>query len=293
MKVAKIITTSFAPRSIRKNTSLSGTPLGYFSHSQNFTTNEEILELIKYTLKLEDEINPGCSVDLIIVNNMTGWINGDNYLNSINNKKIHSGIVKILHRENIGRSFGGYNFAVEKYKGEYDFYIFTEDDILINKEKYAEIGIKEFRNCENCGFIAFQALSLKFKDNSLENSVHAHGGVGLTSYAVLEKVIKKYGKLAYSSNINNQDYESIIEHGEVAFTNRISKMGYNLIAISQKIKLYEYAYDRIRNITVPRYASITDILIYNLKQKLIKINIIKKLIRNIKQNTKLKKYNGK
>ena len=277
MKVAKIITTSFVERSIRMKTNLSGDPLGYFSHSQNFTTNEEILELIKFTLNLEVAINPGCSVDLIIINNKTGWDKGDIYLDSIKNKKINSGIVKILHRENIGRSFGGYNFAVDKFKDEYDFYIFTEDDILINKENYASIAIEEFMKCKNCGFIAFQGLSMKFKNYSLENSIHAHGGVGLTSYSVLEKVINKYGNLAYSSNLDHQDYESIIEHGEVAFTNRIYKMGYKLTSISRKIKLYEYAYDKIRNIKVPRYATKIDIIIFYLKKHLIKFKIIKRL----------------
>ena len=275
MKVVKVITTSFVPRAVRLSTDLSGNPLGYFSHSQNFTAREQIIDLIKYTLEVESEVDPGCDTDIIFVNNQIGWSDGDEYLNSINGKKIKRGCIKVIHRENIGRSFGGYNSAVKIFGSEYDYYIFTEDDILINGDHYALRGIDAFINCANCGFVAYQSISEQFRQCSREDSLHAHGGVGLTSYMVLDQVIQKYENLPFSSSPADQTYESIIERGEVAFTNVIHKMGYNLIAINEEIKLYEYAYDRMRGISKRRYASPSERWIYYFKQYLMKFSIVR------------------
>jgi hypothetical protein len=277
MKVAKVITTSFLPRTIRPSTELSGNPLGYFSHSQNFTKPEQVIDLLRLTLEIESNVNPGCRTDLIFVNNNCGWNEGKYYLNSINGMKNRYGSIKVVHRENIGRSFGGYNAAVKLFGDEYKYYIFTEDDILINQDHYAAIGIKEFINCKNCGFVAYQSISTQFGLRNREDSLHAHGGVGLTSYDVLKKVIEKYMNLPFSSSPTEQTYFDIIEKGEVAFTNTIYKMGYNLIAIDKKVKLYEFAYDRMRGIEKPRYANQKEKLIYYTKNYLIKFWIIKKL----------------
>ena len=200
MKIAKVITTSFISRTIRDKTCLSGRPLGNFSHSQNFTTPESIIDLIKYTLNCESKIDPGCKVDLIFVNNQVGYELGDQYLDSINDTKTKNGIIKIIHRENIGRSCGGYNAAVKLFGSKYDYYIFTEDDILINGNNYASIAINTFEGCSNCGFVAYQSISDQFLDRPRSESLHAHGGVGLTSYKVLEHVLKKYGDLPYSKS---------------------------------------------------------------------------------------------
>ena len=158
VKVAKVITTSFIPRVVRERTELCGRPLGYFSHSQNFTTEASIIDLVKFNIEKELECDPGVDVDLIIVNNDTGWKYGKDYLNSLERTKLKRGNIRVFHRDNFGRSFGGYNFAFEKLKDLYDFFIFTEDDILISFHNYAAIAIEIFNSIENCGFVAFQEL---------------------------------------------------------------------------------------------------------------------------------------
>ena len=48
MKIAKVISTCFKRGRIRINTQLTGDPLGFFSHSQNFSTVTDTINLINY-----------------------------------------------------------------------------------------------------------------------------------------------------------------------------------------------------------------------------------------------------
>ena len=281
-KVAKIITTSFCPRVVRESAELTGNPLGYFSHSQKFTTPESIIDLIKLNIEKELSCDPGADVDLIIVNNDTGWKLGRSYLDGIDNIKLPRGIVRIFHRENYGRSFGGYNFAFEKLRTEYDYFIFTEDDILLTKDNYALLGIESFEKINNCGFVAYQSLTDKsFLNLSKEDTLHAHGGVGLSSTKVLTNLYKKSGNLPYAIQETSQDYEDIIRYGEVNFTNKISKLGYRLINIPSDTKLYSFAYDEMRGITVERYATFYEKMQYFIKLYLYKIPYIRAIFRRL------------
>ena len=94
MKVAKIVATCFKAKSVNLKTKLTGNPLGYYFHSQNFTTTKDFIELINLHVKLDISTNPGNDLDLILVNSDVGNIEGNNYLNKLNNTKINRG--KIL-----------------------------------------------------------------------------------------------------------------------------------------------------------------------------------------------------
>jgi hypothetical protein len=255
MKIAKVITTSFVPRVVREKTGICGDPAGFFVHSQNFTTNESILELIKLNIKLEEQFNPGVDVDLIIINNDSGYRPGAEYLDQLTKRKLMRGTIRVFHRENIGRSFGGYNYAFLRLRDQYDYFIFTEDDIVLWGEGYALTGLEAFNSSQACGFIAYQGVTKKFNEYSLDDSIHVHGGVGITSTKVLDTVVSHYGMLPHATSTESQSYESIIKNGEVDFTNKIHKIGFNICELKHEVKLYGFAYDLMRDIKVPRYAS--------------------------------------
>jgi hypothetical protein len=276
MKVAKIITTSFIPRVIREKSELCGNPLGFFSHSQNFPSKESVVDLLKFVISREEECDPGCSTDLIIVNNDTGWQRGVEYLDSIDQVKLKRGVIRVFHRENSGRSFGGYNFAFSKLKDEYDYFIFTEDDIVISVDGYASTGIEIFNKTINCGFVAYEGVSNKSKFNlSKEDTMSAHGGVGLSSVKVLSYILDKYGSLPYAKKESSQEYEDIIKNGEIAFTNKIHKAGFQLVSMPKNTKLYSFAYDMMNGISVKRYPSLLEIIIHKGKIILYRIPIIR------------------
>lgn len=253
MKIAKVITTSFVPRVVRMKTGILGDPPGYFSHSQNYVTCESVIDLIKMNVALEAESDPGADVDLILVNNESGFELGSQYLDTLDGLSLKRGKIRIFHRENYGRSFGGYNYAFMKLRNEYDYFIFTEDDIIVWVDGYARKGLEVMHNDPHCGFVAYQGIAKKFKHHTLDDSIHAHGGVGLTSTIVLNKVVECYGFLPHATLNSSQSYDEIIEKGEVAFTNVIHKLGFKLCEINHKTKLYDYAYDLERCIEMPRY----------------------------------------
>jgi len=188
----KVIVTCFMGRKVREKTTLAGRPPGFFAHAQNFPDEESVLGLVKLNYELECQSDPGVECDTIIVNNDVGWEKGNDFLKSIDNTKTHSGRLRVLTRKNYGRSFGGYHRAFEVFKEEYDYWIFTEDDILIMKENYFQTCIKAFEEKANVGFMAILGLSDLGFDTYI---LHAHGGVGISHTTVLNALYNKLGML--------------------------------------------------------------------------------------------------
>ena len=56
-----------------------------------------------------------------------------NSINSISETIIPGGKIRCITRKNIGRSFGAFNEAFLKFRDEYDFFLFTEDDVVDTK----------------------------------------------------------------------------------------------------------------------------------------------------------------
>ena len=220
---------------------MNGDPPGPYEHSQNFPTPEKVLELVAYNYELERRVDPGVESDTIIVNNDVGWVKGNKYLESIRDTKIARGQLLVINRENYGRAFGGYNRAYGMFRNQYEYWTFTEDDILVIGDKYFKICIDAFNRKRRTGFVAIQGLSHAI-------GLHAHGGVGTTRVDVLEMVYSKLGKLPHCEATQSQAYDQIIVHGEVAFTNSIMKLGYELVNVRADRPLYSYAYDHMRGI---------------------------------------------
>ena len=62
MKFLKIISSSFHARGVREHSTLIGNPLGFFGHSQKFTSEDDIIKLLKFNLSYENKIDPGYNV---------------------------------------------------------------------------------------------------------------------------------------------------------------------------------------------------------------------------------------
>lgn len=259
----KVIVTCFMGRTVRETTTVCGSPPGFFNHSQNFPDEESVLDLVKLNYELECESDPGVECDTIIVNNDIGWKKGNDYLASIDNADTCAGKLRVLNRENYGRSFGGYNRAFERFRDEYDYWIFTEDDILIIKENYFQTCIKAFEEGEDIGFVAIQGLSNMGLGKPI---LHAHSGAGISHTNVLDALYNKLGMLPHSRKDQSQSYAAIIENGEMAFTNEIFKLGYDLATVSEKTPLYIYAYDYLRGLRWEHYRLLNEQLSNKLQE---------------------------
>jgi hypothetical protein len=194
MKVAKILSTCFRRGRVRENTELVGHPVGYFSHSQNFTTFEDTVELLKYQIEMEKKYPPGINRDLVIVNSDVGSKEGNAFVEKLNNKEINDGKIISFTRKNVGLSYGAYNDAYLMLRNNYDFFLFIEDDLITAKENYLKIGIDQWNKIKNCGFIAYYGLTRVKKSwwdqagLNKTNAISAYSGCGLSSKIVLDEL---------------------------------------------------------------------------------------------------------
>ena len=262
MKAAKIIVTCFVKRTLRKKTYLNGDPLGYFGHSQIFNRPEDIIKLIKYNIFLEKKINPGINKrDLIIISNYTGFEEGERYLKEINQTKIPFGKIITCSRENVGMSFGAYSYAFKKFKNKYDYFLFSEDDMIIAKKNYFKIGIDLFNSSYKAGYIAYihsnRVHKRYYKDLKLNKDIalSCHGAIGLSSNKLLNKIFKKKGHLPH---YNGNDYNKCITYGEIGFPNAFIKMGYKIVDLPKDLILTVPASDLMRNIKYKKWPTVLE-----------------------------------
>ncbi len=245
----KIIATCFGSNRTPRQSSLDEhqKPRSIFpDHHQDITDPEEYLELNKKIVALE-LAHEDMPFDVIIVNSDTGYKEGNDYLDSINGTKTKNGTIYTMHRENRGWSFGAYSDAFKKFPN-YDFYLFTEDDIIVNGDMYYLKLYERFQEEEFAGFVSLIGVAA-----SMQRPKHCHGGVGFTSKDVLDKIVTRNGSLphydrAFSDKEDPHAYkQEVIRYGEVPFTNEIWKLGRRLVSYG------EPGWNMEKNLCLPYY----------------------------------------
>lgn len=220
---------------------MCGDPPGPFMHAQVFPDPESVLELVTLVHEFELQVDPGVACDTLIVNNDTGWERGNDYLASLHGTRTRAGTLKVLTRDNFGVSLGGYNHAYEECRDQYDYWAFTEDDILISGDQWYARCIERLRRDPGLGFLSLQGLSS-------DPALHAHGGVGVTRVEVLDAVRDLWGFLPHRRRLESQTDEDHIIFGEVLFTNLIIRLGKTLGAMPLDPPLYTFAYEYLRSV---------------------------------------------
>lgn len=176
--------------------------------------------MLQFLYEMEISLDQGCPMDTIIVHNNPLLENSYNsgvsdiisyqkcidFLKTINGKNTKNGIIRIEERPNIGMSFGSFSYIFDKYKKDYDYWMFVEDDhILINNNVLSQ-GIKQLTSIEDidriCGFVAIVGLTVKRK----ETGTFAYGGMGISGREILEQVCKtNNGILPFLDTFELQD----------------------------------------------------------------------------------------
>jgi hypothetical protein len=104
----------------------------YFGDRRNIhNTPANIIDFIKINIENEINIDNGINTDVILVNNDVGNIEANEFLNTYDGLKTKNGKIIVEARENKGGSFGSYYYSFLKYKDDYDYWFFCEDDVLI------------------------------------------------------------------------------------------------------------------------------------------------------------------
>lgn len=139
---------------------------------------EDNLEMFQYWWNKEKELDYGCPMDIIVINNSSGEPSpSQDFVNSLDGAMTPNGVVKVFSRENIGASFGAFDFAFNKFKKDYDYWFFLEDDHIILKGGILADAIAHFRRLNSeMGFYGVVGCQ----------DTHCNGGCGITSRSILQ-----------------------------------------------------------------------------------------------------------
>ena len=195
----------------------------YFGERRNFhNTPSNIIDFIKINIENEINIDNGINTDVILVNNNIGNIEANEFLNSYDGVKTKNGKLIVETRENFGGSFGAYYYSFLKYKDEYDYWFFCEDDVLIYEDGYMKEFVNHLNTSLELGFVSLAPIS------SNPHPTHSGGGCGLTS---TEKFIKsrgiEYMETTLKSFPPNTSYCEL-EMNEIRFTNLYYTNNYHI-----------------------------------------------------------------
>lgn len=111
---------------------------------------------------------------------------------SITPKQIQGAEVEINIRENVGISYGAWSDTFKKYKSEYDYYVFNEDDYFFVQHDWDSYLVNKHNSYDDCGYLCM-VIREPAKWNKFKK--HAGSSVGIASTENLMKIYSKYGKL--------------------------------------------------------------------------------------------------
>lgn len=256
-KNCKIIATYFGPRRNKPNG---------IEQSINFWESK--------VLKFEYDIDPGVQVDNIVVNHHFGNEKVEKFLEKIDGRPTRRGIIKVYNREweeGVGGSFLSFGRGFEKFKKDYKYWFFTEDNVIMIRKNYYKIALSQLKkNIEKkVAFIC--CMRSTALEKMPEDKKWCHGGCGLTTRERLEEIHEELGCLPHSkmkipkhiekkifeddltafkikTEINTTDnswYREFCQEGEIQFTNQFFIRGYKLMEIVSEEKVvmwHEYKY---------------------------------------------------
>lgn len=156
----------------------------YFGDRRRGSNNLPIRQLIPEIIDNVTKVDVGFATDTFFVVNKSNT-KDDLMLNKYHGMPTINGKIRVVSRDNIGLSFGGYLDIFNQYKNEYDYWFFTEDDVIVYHPNYIKEFIDELIVSDST-FIALAPVSDYIKP-------HCGGGCGLTSTNYMNEV--------YSSDI--------------------------------------------------------------------------------------------
>lgn len=252
-KCCKVISTYFGPR----RTNIVHGDTG--SNIDKTSNTNSTIALLENVVSLERKINSGVFNDTIIVNHDISSENGDveplRYLKSLDGTPTRTGVIKVLNRSwqnGVGASFKSFSDAFAVYKDQYEYWFFTEDNVVQKRGGYFKKAISQLESDPTIGFVcAYRYTTL---DENPHPCAHCHGGCGASTRDNLLKLYSKYGSLPHSPHprvpdvgdqeifnyLTAQWYRALEEEGEVMFTHKFISEGMRLVDIDYKEKFCNY-----------------------------------------------------
>jgi hypothetical protein len=144
-------------------------------------------------------------------------------------KQIQNTPVEITFRKNKGFSYGAWSDIFVKHQDEFDYYVFNEDDCFVIQDNWDKYLVEKFNTYENCGY--FCGVVYEGGNDYPKHAAHAFG---ISSFEILNKIYKKYGRLLGEMD----DYYQTQTNGQVAHTLVFTEFGYDLYDIREDYKVY-------------------------------------------------------
>jgi hypothetical protein len=146
---------------------------------------------------------------------------------SIVPKQIQGVEVEINIRENIGISYGAWLDTFDKYKDEYDYYVFSEDDYFFVQDNWDNYLVNKHDSYKDCGYLCM------FTQEPLEWNMfkkHAGSSVGIASTESLTKVYENLNKLFHTLHKPEDAYKHW-ENIQINFAFAFLQIGLNIYDI--------------------------------------------------------------
>jgi hypothetical protein len=150
------------------------------------------------------------------------------YLNTILDlcpKQIQDTPVELIFRQNKGFSYGAWNDVFKKYREEFDYYIFNEDDYFIADDNFDDYLVKSFNQYQNCGYFCGVAYEQDYYPT------HAANCFGITSSKILNEIYQKHGKLP-------GEMDTYPEMGQLDHSKAYIDLGYEFYDLRETYKIF-------------------------------------------------------
>lgn len=253
-----VIASSPLPRTVRLTTGVCNFPPGYFSHAQNFVSENDIRELLQFHLERLNKWYEvfGSRFSVLIALASNDIEKSYAVIEGLREKFLELPFrIEVKYRENYGRSFGSYHDVVNNLKPMASAFVLTEDDVVLTPTESVRKFLLEETHDQKVSPVKFLAMIGRGRSRRNIFRVHSHGGIGAL---VIERPNSRRDlevPLSDSINVANLSQEQSILNDEIYFDKRLLDVGARISEVPRSEKSYLFAYDEMRGIENPRYLS--------------------------------------
>lgn len=145
-------------------------------------------------------------------------------------KFIQGSEVEINFRENVGGSYGGWNDSFEKWKDDYEYYIFNEDDYFFIRDNWDDYLINKYNALGDCGYLCGVVQEPYYRNGFRKNLGMS---VGIASSKNLMKIYNNEGKICTNDACSYKDLERV----QKTFAKSFFDLGLNVYDIRDDFRL--------------------------------------------------------
>lgn len=149
-------------------------------------------------------------------------------------EKINKTKIVVLRRPNVGMSFGSLSDVYDKYKEEFDYYFFLEDDYEFALDNFDSVMVNFMESRPDCGY-----LCGKVNEGVQRPHIWALQAIGCFRSKALSQLQKINGDTLwpFPNKTVAKDYVSIENYGQIGLSDGILAAGYNVLDLGPKYKV--------------------------------------------------------